>query len=781
MACVDVNGNEIINFILNEDGTVSGVVNLLDNGGGTIDLPNQKYNILNKSVNKVKLSKECCLSRNFTYDDFSGNCYWSLPCEDLTSYDIYLGSNEFQNMFFESDSGDTCVIKGSFDFLVNYNCNDLLECYVNNSGNTKTTNIDQINKLNQSNEKLINYKNELINNEELKNKEYLNKVLEISNLISSTEDNTQYLLEQKEFLINSEDESDQIELVKIIKDIQNNNDLISKNKILLNDIEFQKNDFDNLNKLTEIDLEMENNNSILKDLSGDTTEEISFLYSNLLECLKITFNIDVIEQPISEDNPNINVNNIINRVYTENIYGFENLLSFLTNLNDNNSDSGILLNGDNCDLFLNNLYNELGEDCTLINENTFNSNWVNYDFVINDESILQLIRGKEFRISFTVDNQCCCPFSLLLDNIKVEKVCEITDDSFEMVKGCFGFEIEKVKDNKKTWVNIEGEHNRIHDLSLRETNYDINDYRLSINTKEVDINLDLANAVEIDLFDYVLDNDCLLACYTGDTIVDYVLDENYLTTIQDEDSLSFLMDEEDYELLSNLEFLGCNDCFLVSGTCGDMFLDLKALITSDISILNNPEELRNVILSELIDAKNRKILKEYPTLKALYHRYLNTLKYCGVNSASYTIYDIEKFSILLGTYWVDLVEQFVPSTTIWESTHIYSNTIFDQDKFNYKTSSLFTCKLNNLKELVGLNVLVGVEIEDITNNDKTCEILDNTTNCNGVFIYQYDNGSEFIGSIVDLNEINQNENVNNGDTGVDITTPIIAEQLIETA
>jgi hypothetical protein len=51
-----------------------------------------------------------------------------------------------------------------------------------------------------------------------------------------------------------------------------------------------------------------------------------------------------------------------------------------------------------------------------------------------------------------------------------------------------------------------------------------------------------------------------------------------------------------------------------------------------------------------------------------------------------------EFMDKIGDYWLDLLEQVVPATTIWEgcdnSGKIYRNTIFDQNKFKYKKYSL---------------------------------------------------------------------------------------------
>jgi hypothetical protein len=49
---------------------------------------------------------------------------------------------------------------------------------------------------------------------------------------------------------------------------------------------------------------------------------------------------------------------------------------------------------------------------------------------------------------------------------------------------------------------------------IRQTNYDVNDERLVINTKEIDLDISIASAIETDVWSYIVDNPCLL---TGNT------------------------------------------------------------------------------------------------------------------------------------------------------------------------------------------------------------------------------------------------------------------------
>ena len=129
--------------------------------------------------------------------------------------------------------------------------------------------------------------------------------------------------------------------------------------------------------------------------------------------------------------------------------------------------------------------------------------------------------------------------------------------------------------------------------------------------------------------------------------------------------------------------------------CGDDFtIDFNQLLTQPLSDVKTVEEFEYYLSSELIDAKSRKTLSGYPTLRALYDRYTNSAMYTNTTSSAFDYIKIDKFASLIDSYWVDIVEQVVPATTIWGSVKIYGNTIFDQQKFQYRKGSLFTCTEN---------------------------------------------------------------------------------------
>jgi hypothetical protein len=157
--------------------------------------------------------------------------------------------------------------------------------------------------------------------------------------------------------------------------------------------------------------------------------------------------------------------------------------------------------------------------------------------------------------------------------------------------------------------------------------------------------------------------------------------------------------------------IGC--CPLIK--CGDDCIDLSGKLTTDLVQVDSVEEFTNVISSELIDVKNRQTISSYATLRMLYDRYnFNSLDFSSYKSSQYDYFDMDNFGQAVGNYWIDLIEQVVPATTIWDSTYVYRNTVFDEQKFEYKMGSTFTCIDGpcNLNNIDYLNDCMGSIIEE---------------------------------------------------------------------
>tara|TARA_R100000900_G_scaffold107619_4_gene83420 strand:- start:3511 stop:6915 length:3405 start_codon:yes stop_codon:yes gene_type:complete len=91
-----------------------------------------------------------------------------------------------------------------------------------------------------------------------------------------------------------------------------------------------------------------------------------------------------------------------------------------------------------------------------------------------------------------------------------------------------------------------------------------------------------------------------------------------------------------------------------------------------------------------IDVKNRMTINDgktggYPVLQQMYLDYLN--KSCGENN-KYTYTKMVDYAQSMGDYWIRIVEQMVPATTLWTSGVKIENSDFHRDKFVYRCFSM---------------------------------------------------------------------------------------------
>lgn len=190
----------------------------------------------------------------------------------------------------------------------------------------------------------------------------------------------------------------------------------------------------------------------------------------------------------------------------------------------------------------------------------------------------------------------------------------------------------------------------------------------------------------------------------------------------------------------------------------DGCLNLDNLLTTELSEIDTVQEFSTVISSEFIDAKNRQTISSYPTLRLFYDRYKNhSIEYCDVDSGSYDYFDMDNFGKTVGDYWIELIEQVVPATTIWNSTYTYRNTIFDQQKFKYKSNNIYLCEDPSGKfpfSAISTDNSVSVKTFKLGPN----QILSGTTittteqpitlrNCTGVWAMQNTCNPTFLGTV----------------------------------
>jgi hypothetical protein len=74
----------------------------------------------------------------------------------------------------------------------------------------------------------------------------------------------------------------------------------------------------------------------------------------------------------------------------------------------------------------------------------------------------------------------------------------------------------------------------------------------------------------------------------------------------------------------------------------------------------------------------------YPTLESIYWRYLESENLIGVENNNFTYQTMIDYVIGLGDYWIRLIEQMIPATTLWNTGVRYENSIFHRQKFVWK-------------------------------------------------------------------------------------------------
>lgn len=198
-----------------------------------------------------------------------------------------------------------------------------------------------------------------------------------------------------------------------------------------------------------------------------------------------------------------------------------------------------------------------------------------------------------------------------------------------------GFTVAKTIDNKKSWVYYESANT--HSSSGRNTYYEVNDSRLLINTKEVSISLDIATAIECDVYNFNKEYNYPVT-NTGRTFPYPQRESNNF----DANTLTF-------------------------------------------------SQYVNKIYSTFINAQNRKVSDSaigsyYPSLTKLYYDYLNeSFNDIGVASNKRRFRELMDYVDNIDAIFDDFVRQFIPATTIFtDGGAKIRNTIFTPQKFVYK-------------------------------------------------------------------------------------------------
>jgi hypothetical protein len=214
-----------------------------------------------------------------------------------------------------------------------------------------------------------------------------------------------------------------------------------------------------------------------------------------------------------------------------------------------------------------------------------------------------------------------------------------------------GYNLTAIPDNNKSWVNDETGLRTNFDGNLN-ARYFVDDERLVLNVKNVDLFMNPAQGLAYDVW--------YMSRQFNFPIPDQGL--NYVApTYCDPTPIS------DYPTRGEIDWTEIN-----------------------------PQPKRKTFFEfaqtfwlNTINVRNRQFATDgktggYPTLASIYWKYLESEQFDGIPNNNYTYQTMMDYVNGIGDYWIRLVEQMIPATTIWNTGTKLENSIFHRQKFIWR-------------------------------------------------------------------------------------------------
>lgn len=198
-----------------------------------------------------------------------------------------------------------------------------------------------------------------------------------------------------------------------------------------------------------------------------------------------------------------------------------------------------------------------------------------------------------------------------------------------------GFGLRQVRDNKKSWTDEQLGKRRSFDGGFN-AKYSVSDERLVLNAKNIELSLNVSQPLEY-------------------AVWKMSVEQNYPIPSEG-------LPSPPYPDVSNITPNPRNQTFF---------------------------EFSQTFFNTLVNVRDRWYSSDgktsgYPVLQSLYWKYLNSDNTVGIPSDKITYQKMINFTIEIGDYWMKLVEQMIPASTIWNGGVKYENSIFHRQKFVYR-------------------------------------------------------------------------------------------------
>jgi len=100
-------------------------------------------------------------------------------------------------------------------------------------------------------------------------------------------------------------------------------------------------------------------------------------------------------------------------------------------------------------------------------------------------------------------------------------------------------------------------------------------------------------------------------------------------------------------------------------------------------------EFAQTFWRNMVNTRNRQFITDgktggYPTLQSIYWKYLESQTQAGITNDNFTYQTMIDYINGMGSYWIRMVEQMVPATTIWNTGVKLENSIFHRQKFVWR-------------------------------------------------------------------------------------------------
>lgn len=202
-----------------------------------------------------------------------------------------------------------------------------------------------------------------------------------------------------------------------------------------------------------------------------------------------------------------------------------------------------------------------------------------------------------------------------------------------------GFKLRKIKDNKKTWLSDDDKIRSSFDGDYNAY-YFTSDERLVINVKNVDVFLNPGQGLVYDIWDSSVRNN-------------YPIPNSGLT-------------------------IG----YPVPGGVDSTFINPRPNKKTFF-------EFSQTFWVNMINTRNRQYISDgktggYPTLQSIWWKYIQSESTLGIPTNKYTYQKLTDYVENIEPYWTKLVEQMIPSTTLWNGGVRYENSVLHKQKFVYR-------------------------------------------------------------------------------------------------